>query len=320
MRKVAAIRLEGGIGDHILGLRLLPFVRKAYPGHRLVVYSDAAGHPNPLAVARLSPYVDEALPVFHKKGQPTLETWGSLENIRTQDLRRMKDADVFFDTWKGGLFVEAARHLGVPLLEILRTKPVLRLPFVLRRRVEKFLGMDKGHIFIGLCVAKHQLAYLKKYRQTVLSFLKPLLADPRVVILNFYTTQYQFPHWPQEVRRHRQIAAELEGSAIGTLWNIHPRVVPVVDAPLEVVAGCLKKCAYFFGVDDGIKHLAWALGVPYDFFIHEIPGFVLAMTCMPDVHQALLFDASRSEITKRVAQVRGFIFKQAPGGGSPKAT
>ena len=36
-----AIRLEGGLGDHILGVRVLSFVRAKYPHHDLVTGSAA---------------------------------------------------------------------------------------------------------------------------------------------------------------------------------------------------------------------------------------------------------------------------------------
>jgi hypothetical protein len=42
-KRFVAVRLEGGLGDHILGMRVLRFVRDRYPRHEIVALSDAHG-------------------------------------------------------------------------------------------------------------------------------------------------------------------------------------------------------------------------------------------------------------------------------------
>ena len=70
MRKQAAVRLEGGLGDHILGMRLLQFVRRRYPGHLMVVYCDCGGYRSQLeAGAKSLPQTSARWTTF------SLNTW-----------------------------------------------------------------------------------------------------------------------------------------------------------------------------------------------------------------------------------------------------
>src|SRR6266498_396583 len=96
-RRTVAVRLEGGLGDHVLGMRVLPFVHRSFPKHQIIVYSDAAGHAGQLQVAAMSPIVASVVPVQSRPKDRTVV--GRLENVRPQDLTRMFSADVFIDGW-----------------------------------------------------------------------------------------------------------------------------------------------------------------------------------------------------------------------------
>ena len=39
-----SVRLEGGLGDHILGARFIPPILDKYPGAKIYAYSDSEGN------------------------------------------------------------------------------------------------------------------------------------------------------------------------------------------------------------------------------------------------------------------------------------
>jgi|GEM_PF-3436475 len=306
MKGLISVRLEGGIGDHILGMRLLPFIRRRYPKHKIIAYSDCGGHPFPLAIARMSAYLYKVYPVYHKKRFPKVTTWGSMENIREKDIKRMLDADLFFDAWSAKFFIDASKILNVSFYEILSQRPELVIPEEAKLKAEEFLKPYKKNIFIGLNVSKFSLDFLKQNKKIVLRFLKELLKNPSVIILNFYTSSYKFPHWPKALAMDREEFAQKEYLKIGQLWNIDRRVIPVVDFPISVVAGLIKKCRYFIGVDNGLKHLAWALGIPHTFFIPQdlTKNYHFILRWMPDFHHHLLFNAQEEDFLTHLKEAK----------------
>jgi ADP-heptose:LPS heptosyltransferase len=305
MKGKISIRLEGGIGDHVLGMRILPFIKKVYPKHKIIAYSDCGGHPAPAKVARMSPFLSQVISVRHKKRFSRITSWGSVKNIRTHDLGKMMAADLFFDAWNAKFFIEAARILNIPFYEILNQRTKLVIPDQAKLKASEFLKPYKKKVFVGLNVTKFGLGFFKQNKKIVLSFLKELLKDPRIVVLNFYTSDYKFPHWPIPLSFDREEAARKEYLKIAQLWNIDKKVVPVANLPIFLVAALIKRCGYFIGVDNGIKHLAWALGIPHTFFVPEdIRDNVFILRWMPDFHRHLLFNCKEKDFLNHLQDAR----------------
>jgi hypothetical protein len=302
--KTVAVRLEGGLGDHILGMRILPFIRKRYPAYRIIGYSDAGGAKPQLDLARLSPYLDRVIPVRHRRAHRLSSRWGSLKNIIPDDLKKIQSASLFFDAWGPKLFLGAAGHLGVSPFKIMDRRPEFVVPALVALRARKILAPFKKRIFVGLDISKMGLSYCEEKQHTIHSFLRALLEDPRVIILNFFTSGYSFPNWPRGAALRRERKVERESLRRGALWNIDPRVVNVVDAPIVTVAALLKRCRYFIGVDNGIKHLAWSLGVPLSYFLEVPPTWDYILRWMPDADSSLLFDATSGDMRKHIRKAR----------------
>jgi hypothetical protein len=134
-----------------------------------------------------------------------------------------------------------------------------------------------------------------------------LLENPKVVILNFYISSYQFPHWPRALGMDREAQTAKESLKIGELWNIDERVIPMVDFPISMVAAFLERCRFFLGVDNGIKHLAWAMGIPHTFFESGFPKTSFILRWMPDFHRLLLFNCSRQDLLRHLSDARRHI-------------
>jgi ADP-heptose:LPS heptosyltransferase len=301
------IRLEGGIGDHLLGMRLLYFIKTRYPGHKIIGYSDCAGACGQLAVAGMSPYLDEVIPVYQRRRYPTVTTWGELRNIAPKYLKLMQSHEIFFDTWGESYFIPQATKLGFPYMEMLNRPADLVIPEEYRRKARAFLKSWSGYTFVGLDISKSDYRSLKKQQRPVIRFLKVLLRDPKVVVLNFYTSGYEFKHWPKALALNRQEAVEKDSLLRGQLWNINKRVIPVVDHPIAMVAALLKFCRYFIGVDNGIKHLAGALRIRHSVFTHKIPNPYFVWRWAPDADRFLLFSAKDSDLKSHILQAQKII-------------
>lgn len=301
------MRLEGGIGDHILGMRLLCFIHKRYPQHKIIGYSDAGGSQVQLEVARMSPFFSEVIPVYQKKKFPTISTWGSLKNIEKKYLEMMHSAEIFFDAWGQTFFLEASRILNIPFYEILSHRPELIVPNRFKIEASKILSPYKGYACVGLDISKHNFRFLSRNKENIFKFIKELLKNPRVIILNFYTSNYKFPHWPRALAIGREEWSARESAKIGQLWNINRRVIPLVDFPISMVAALLKKCCYFIGVDNGIKHLGWALGVPHSYFYHCVHNVNDILRWMPDYERHLFFNCYQQELKRHLSEAGHFI-------------
>lgn len=301
-----AVRLEGGIGDHIMGMRLLYFIKKRYPYHKIIGYSDSGGNQAQLEVAQMSPFLSDVIAVYHKK-RAAVDTWGRLENIEKKYIDMMNSSDAFFDTWENTFFIPQAKALNVPFFEILTRRPELEVSKKDNVKAYRILNHYKNSIFIGLDVSKHRLHFLSRHKEVVLEFIKELLKNPKVIILNFYISNFQFSHWPKASAIKREMFVARESTKIGELWNIDKRVIPIVDFPVAVVAALIKRCRYYIGVDNGLKHLAWALGIPHSFFIPAMPSVPFVMRYMPDFHRSLLFNCSKNDFLMHLLEALRII-------------
>ncbi len=291
LRQSIAVRLEGGIGDHILGLRLLPFIRQAHPKRPIIVYSDAGGNPEQLEVAHLSPFVSHVIPVLSRDPSTITEkNMGELEALGKAFLDQIETSHLFFDAWGDGYFLEASRQLGVSPWEILAHRPELRIPASAKNDASQRLDAWRGHQFVGLNLSKFGVIFLKYAIEKLLPFFEALLANPKVVILFFFRTSFDFPHWPKGLRNLRKGVSKEEVLVYEALCQTYPRMVAIRDAPLTSVAAMLQGCRYFIGVDNGIKHLAWALNVPRTLICPELPPLDETLRWIPDYHRTLPMD------------------------------
>jgi ADP-heptose:LPS heptosyltransferase len=302
-----AIRFEGGIGDHVLALRLLPFVRRRFPGHRIIVYSDAAGGEAQLQIARMSPYVDEVRVARRKPGSPPIDRHSNLDNLLDEDRAAMRSAAHFFDAWGGNFFIDAARALGLSPLEILAARAELRPHADAVAAAEKLLQPFAGMRFIAFNMTKFGEA-LRPHLARMEQLLSAILQDPRIILLNIYRTSFGFEHWPPQIAAQRRAAAEQDRLMSEELNRFHPRIEPMVDLPLPLVAALLQRCSYYIGVDNGIKHMAWALDIPRTLYLppHPMPIDYL-LRWVPDVHRLLLSTCSDAELAAHVTDARAAI-------------
>src|SRR5581483_4423324 len=280
--KTVSIRLGGDLGEHILGMRVLHFVRERYPLHEIVVYSDSQAASTQLDVVALSPVVSRVIPVFHSDpGNRGLET------LRGEDLRLMLSSEQTFDIVGDDMFATASMMLDVPIFEILRRRPELVVPPDAMQEASRLLRSKRDALFVGMNFANCGADVLKAFEPRLTFVLQTLLDLPHVVILNVFASRPESRHRQEPLWGQSSIE---EHTALARLSALSDRVLSCVDLSIPVATALLTRCRYFIGLNTGIKHLAWALGVPHSFFQREKPTLLAALRGMPDLHRMLLPD------------------------------
>jgi hypothetical protein len=287
-----AIRLEGGIGDHLLGMRLLRFVRNRYPNHDIIAYSDCGGQSEQIEVVKLSPHVSRVLPVFKDPLRVMDDNWWALSTLDSNDLALMRSADVFLDGDIKTLFIHQSKALDVPFYEILASRPDLRIPEAAVAAVNAILPGDRGDRYVALNLSKHGANMIQSIFAFIQPLLRSLLNDPKVKVVNVYKRTFEFAHWPEGRRRVRQDVITKEALVNESIDTSHDRMVPIVDRPIVEVAAILARCQYFIGVDNGIKHLAWALGIPHTMVLPGVSDMSMITRWIPDFNRTLLLNDS----------------------------
>jgi hypothetical protein len=285
-------------------MRVVPFARRHAPEGEIVVYSDAGGGSSQLEVAELCPEVQRSLPVRHKRPPSTREEMGDLNNIEDAALEQMKSVDLFLDGWGGDFFTSASSTLDVPVFEIFNSRPYLVPPDW--AVVESHRLVPPGPL-VGLNFTKHGPDFIGMARPALERLLGRLLTIPGVRFAHFYCTGFDYPHWPSRERECRaQVAAEeLRANRIVDGWN--ERIIPIVDQPLAIVAALLARCSYFIGVDNGLKHLAWALGVPRTVLVPVLPDPLFVVRWIPDYHRVVPLDSKLEKVNRHAEEARAIV-------------
>jgi ADP-heptose:LPS heptosyltransferase len=122
------------------------------------------------------------------------------------------------------------------------------------------------------------------------------------LVLNIFASSYDLAHWPEPERTRKRQQTIDEARVIRALCSRSDRIVPCVDLPLSTVAALLRRCRYFLGVDNGIKHVAWALGVPHTMIVPSRVPLPRLLRWMPDVHRALPSDCTAAAFERHIAE------------------
>ncbi len=269
-----------------------------------MLHSDAAGSAAQLEVALMCPYADEVRQLHHRPGAVKYETMGQLENLREEDLQVLREADHFFDAWGATYYLAAARSLGVPVYEVLARLPELQPDPEAVRQSVSILAPYEGHKLVGMNLCKYGSTFLSCAAR-LRELLDGILADENVTVLNLYQTDFNYGHWPGDIADARRAAALEDREVCEQINQWHSRIVPLTDLPLPVATAIIQRCAYYIGVDNGIKHIAWALGVPLTLYAPDMPPhgeFVLRW--IPDFHRLLTASCSDAELATHLDAAR----------------
>lgn len=239
-----AIRLEGGLGDHLLGNRFVHAIKEKYPTNELHIFSDTENNPNSINILQnLFPSIYKNLTVLGKRTNPNYKInsiFGEevypahINNLPEQFLQNIKSYDKFYDLHIDGLkwtkydFDWLKYYYFFPTPEI------------------ELISPYNGQYIMAHLYARPDSPYNldQKY---VVSLLKNLALNNKVVVI---TTQ--------EHKDYYQEVFDVENIIIDSSSN-------VTD-----VFKIASKCDLFIGIDSGIRY------IPYHF---SKPVFVFSKYC-----------------------------------------
>jgi hypothetical protein len=108
-----AVRLEGGLGDHLLGNRFIHAIKDKYPNSNLHVFSDTENNPNSINVLKaLFPNIynnttvvgqrkDKNYKINSMFGEESYPAY--IDNLPDDTLQAIKNCDIFYDLHIDGL-------------------------------------------------------------------------------------------------------------------------------------------------------------------------------------------------------------------------
>jgi hypothetical protein len=256
----------------------------------------------------MSPLISDVAPVVRRTEETVLPDMGFLKALDDSSRRLIESHSIFIDAWSANLFIAESRALGYPLFEILRSRPELNPPSVAELQAGEIVRPYANRPLVAINFIKAGGEYLAQH------FSAPghLLADALMagaVILNFISTKTSFSHWPRDARELREAQAMVEARVFAKLPEADRNIVNVVNVPISCVTALLKRCCYFIGVNNGIKHIAWALNLPLTCLVPSLPDGVSILRWMPDFHRALEFDASEEAVKGHARNILNAIKK-----------
>src|SRR5688572_2895228 len=224
------VRLEGGVGDHILGMRVLSFVKDRFPHNPLTVLSDCGGNDAQAEIAAMSPLVDRVVKATHRRQLANVTEMGRLDNLDEDALCYVKRSHAFVDAWGAHFFLEASQLLQVPLFEILARRPALVPSAISERAAAEFLAPYAGRILVTMNLSKWGAGLLAKCWQTAAApLLQRILSNSEVIVVNLFTTRFEYSQWPEDLARYRKALLQEEAQLLATLPKIHDRLISAPD-------------------------------------------------------------------------------------------
>lgn len=240
-----AVRLEGGLGDHLLGNRFVAAIKESNPDSKITLYSDTEGNPNSSSlIMKLFPFFYEKCEVIPNRNSKefAIETQfgkenypAHIDNLPTEYLEKFKKADKFYD-----LHIDSLKWLKYDF-DWLRYYYFFSKPQI---------QINNKNLFDGKYILCHLYSRPNSpynlHKNYTIELIKKLSHITNVVII----TQEEYKNFYQEV--------------FGILNVLI--TTPNLEECFELASGCQA----FIGIDSGIRY------IPYHF---SKPVFVFSKYC-----------------------------------------
>ena len=239
-----AIRLEGGLGDHLLGNRFVHAIKEKYPKSELHFFSDTENNPKSIDILKdLFPSIYKNCTVVGKRVNPNYkinsifgeETYTAhINNLPEETLKIIKSYDKFYDLHIDGLrwiksdFDWLRYYYFFPKPEINLISPY-KEPYIM------------AHLY-----ARPDSPYNLEQWYTI-SLLNKLSETNKIVII---TTE-----------EHKNFYSEI--------FNNRNIIIDCADNVIDIFK-IASNCELFIGIDSGIRY------IPYHF---SKPVFVFSKYC-----------------------------------------
>ena len=239
-----AIRLEGGLGDHLLANRFVHAIKDKHPDSELNIFSDTEGNPRSINVLKsLFPSIYKNIKVVGERKNKQFQLTSRFgteiypadsRNLPDETIAEINKSDKFYDLHLDGLkwlnydFDWLRYYYFFPKPEIELTSPY-----------------ESGYIMAHL-FSRPESPYNLEH-DYVISLLLKLSENNKIVII----TQKEYIQYYSQLFNNKNI------------------IINTTDNTLDIFA-IAKECSVFIGIDSGIRC------VPYYF---SKPVFVFSQHC-----------------------------------------
>lgn len=242
-----AIRLEGGLGDHLLGNRFVHAIKEKYYTNELHIFSDTENNPNSINILKsLFPSVYQNTTVLPKRKDPNYKIksiFGEevypahINNLPEQFLCEIKSYDKFYD-----LHIDGLKWLKSDF-------DWLRYYYFFPKPEIDLVSPYEGSYIMAHLYARPDSPYNLEQWYTIL-LLQKLGEVNKVIVI---TTE-----------DHKNFYSEL--------FN-HPNIT--IDCANNVVDifKIASNCEVFIGIDSGIRYIPYHFGKPVFVFSKYCQGY-----------------------------------------------
>jgi hypothetical protein len=242
-----AIRLEGGLGDHLLGNRFVHAIKEKYPTDELHIFSDTENNPYSINLLKnLFPSIYKNLTVLGKRKDPNYKInsiFGeevypaNINNLPDQFLHDIKSYSKFYDLHIDGLkwtkydFDWLKYYYFFPRPEIKLTSPY------------------QGKYIMAHLYARENSPY-NLNQGYVVRLLKKLALKNKVIVLT--------------LEEHKDYYHEV--------FNLNNIIIDTSSDVLDVFK-IASGCDIFIGIDSGIRYIPYHFGKPVFVFSKYCPEY-----------------------------------------------
>jgi len=238
------IRLEGGLGDHLLGNRFVHAIKEKYPTNELHIFSDTENNPNSINVLQnLFPGIYKNLTVLGKRKDPNYKIHSifgeevypaHINNLPEEFLHNIKSYDKFYD-----LHIDGLQWLKSDF-------DWLRYYYFFPKPEVNLKSPYEGRYIMAHLYARPDSPYNLEQWYTI-SLLNKLSETNKIVII---TTE-----------EHKNFYSEI--------FNNRNIIIDCADNVIDIFK-IASNCELFIGIDSGIRY------IPYHF---SKPVFVFSKYC-----------------------------------------
>lgn len=245
------VRMEGGLGDHLLANRFVPAIIDKYPNAKIKIFSDTEGNERTLN------FLLKAFPSFYKRGGEVImhrnsktynvisqfgqENYPAHIDNQTQEYKsKLMDCDIFYD-----LHIDGLKWIDYDF-------DWLRYYYFFPKPEFEYYT-DNQYILTHL-YSRPDSVYNINHRY-VISLLHSLARINKTIVI----VESEYKSYYQDV------------------FN-HPNIVIETPRSIKEIFHIASKCSCFIGIDSGIRY------IPYHF---SKPTFVFSQYCDVDGNIAI---------------------------------
>lgn len=231
-----AIRLEGGLGDHLLGNRFVHAIREKYPQNKLHIFSDTENNPNSINLLKtLFPSIYLNCSVLGKRQNPNYKIQSifgeevypaHINNLPEPFLQDVATYEKFYD-----LHIDGLKWIKYDF-------DWLRYYYFFPKPEINLVSPYEGRYIMAHLYARPDSPYNLE-QQYIISLLKKLSELNKIIIIT--------------MQEHKNFYSEI--------FNNDNIIIDCANNVLDIFK-IASGCELFIGIDSGIRYIPYHFGKP----------------------------------------------------------